>query len=177
MNRKPLFPDRYALIIRPMEPMQVGQRHVAVLTKDLTDDTGVPFTSPDAFMVLRDDIPVTNEIIEEVRPHYEDIFAFLEGHGYARDNLLLAWDFMVASQEYLLGSVLSMREEVLDEVGGIPTTVALFGSTAHLPQPLQPQRQVFRFACTPHDDVVSVPVAPMLWRGLCSSACRSLNSA
>ena len=118
MNRKQLFPDRYALIIRPMEPMEPGHRHVAVLTSELTDDAGNPLVSPDAFAVLRDDIPVTNEIIEDVRPHYEEIFDFLEGEGYARNQLLLTWDFMVASQDYLMGSVLSMREEVLDEVGG-----------------------------------------------------------
>jgi hypothetical protein len=68
-------------------------------------------------------------------------------------------------------------EVMLDEVGGIPTTVALFGSTAHLPQSIEPERQIFRAACAPHDHVVSVPAPPVLWRRLCSSTCRSLNSA
>jgi len=119
MNRKEAFPDRYAFIIRPLEPMEMGQRHLAVLTNDLTDIDGQPLESPAAFAVLRDGIPVTNEEIEAVRDHYEEIFAFLESHGYPRQNLLLAWDFTVASKDYLLGSVLHIREETLDEVLGI----------------------------------------------------------
>ncbi len=118
MNRKLLYPNRYALIIRPMEPMKMGHRHVVVLTDALTDTDDLPLSSPEAFAVLRDDIPVTNQEIEDVRPHYETIFQFLEEHGYARERQLLTFDFMVASQEYLLGSVVSMREEALDEMFG-----------------------------------------------------------
>ena len=116
MNRKEAYPNRYALIIRPMEPMEKGKRHVAVLTKTLRDSNGGEFETPLPFAVLRDNIPVTNEIIEDVRDHYEDIFAFLDAHGYQRENILLAWDFMVASYDYLMGSVLSMRETTLNEV-------------------------------------------------------------
>ncbi len=115
MNRKAIYKKRYACIIRPMEPMEMGQRHIVALTKDITDDSGNPIESPPAFAVLRDSVPTTNPEIEAIRPHYEKIFAFLEKEGYQRENLLLAWDFMVASQEYLLGSVLSMREVALSE--------------------------------------------------------------
>ncbi len=118
MNRKVLYPNRYALIIRPLEPMEMGHRHVVVLTDTLTDADDLPLSSPEAFAVLRDNIPVTNEEIEDVRPHYETIFQFLEEYGYARDRLLLAFDFMVAGQDYLLGSVVSMREQALDEMMG-----------------------------------------------------------
>ena len=118
MNRKDNFPNRYVLIVRPMEPMAMGQRHLVVLTTDLRDANGQPLTSPDAFVVLRDRILTTNPQIEAIRQHYEEIFAFLAEHGYARDKVLLAWDFMVASKDYLLGSVLSMRETALQESGG-----------------------------------------------------------
>ena len=118
MNRRVLFPNRYALIIRPMEPMQMGVRHAVVLTTDLTDDEGNSLESPEAFAVLRDDIPVTNEEIEDIREDYENLFDFLADHGYPREKLFLAWDFMVASQEYLTGSVLHMRNEALDIMGG-----------------------------------------------------------
>lgn len=35
MNRRLLFPNRYALIVRPLTPMEMGQRHIMVLTNDL----------------------------------------------------------------------------------------------------------------------------------------------
>ena len=118
MNRKVAHPDRYALIVRPMEPMKMGHRHVAVFTDALTDTDDQSLLSPEPFAVLRDGIPVTNPEIEDVRPHYETIFTFLEERGYQRERLLLAFDFMVASEEYLLGSVLSIRETALDEMAG-----------------------------------------------------------
>ncbi|MBI4508125.1 MAG: hypothetical protein HY698_00725 [Deltaproteobacteria bacterium] len=113
MNRDSGRTNRYALIVRPIEPLATGKRHVAVLTRELTDASGKPLESPRAFVALRDRIPTDNAQVESVREHYEGLFAFLESHGYPRKNLLLAWDFMVASEEHLLGSVLSMREEAL----------------------------------------------------------------
>jgi len=118
LNRDPAYPDRYALIIRPMEPMEMGHRHVALLTRALQDDQGNVFESPRAFEVLREGIRTTNSEIEDIREQYEGIFEFLAARGYPRDELLLAWDFMVASEDYLTGSVRSMREEALAEMAG-----------------------------------------------------------
>ena len=116
MNRKEAYPDRYAFIVRPMEPMEMGDRHVVAFTGDLTDVDGKALESPEAFRVLRDGVFTTNPEIENVRAHFEELFEFLEGKGYPRDELLLAWDFSVASDEWLLGSVLSMREKALAEI-------------------------------------------------------------
>ena len=118
MNRVDGYDGRYALIIRPMEPMEMGHRHVAVLTRDLRDDAGAELTTPAAFAALRDEVPTTHPEIEALREDYEDIFAFLAVAGYPRDDLLLVWDFMVASEDYLTGSVRAMREEAWPEIAG-----------------------------------------------------------
>ncbi len=117
-NRKNGFDGRYALIIRPMEPMEMGHRHVVVLSEALRDVDRNPLTSPPAFAALRDGVPTTNAIIEDVRDEYVALFTLLAERGYARDELLLAWDFTVASEDYLTGSVRSMRAETLAEVTG-----------------------------------------------------------
>lgn len=117
-NRRSRFDGRYGLIIRPMEPMEMGHRHVVAITDALRDAEGNPFTSPPAFAALRDSVPTTNAIIEDVRDEYEELFELLDTNGYARDELLLAWDFTVASEDYLTGSVRSMRAEALEEVTG-----------------------------------------------------------
>ena len=116
MNRREAYPNRYALIIRPMEPMEMGQRHVVVLTRALTDTQGAELESPGAFSALRDGIPTTSPEIEAARSRFEGILGFLSEHGYPRERLLLAWDFTVASASFLLGPVLTMREETLAEV-------------------------------------------------------------
>ena len=119
-NIKEEYPDRYALIIRPLAPMEMGHRHAVVLKKGLQDDEGNLLESPRAFEVLRDDVPVTNEEIEAVRDDYEEMFDSLENLGISRDDLLLAWDFMVASEDFELGSIRSMRERTLEEVAEAP---------------------------------------------------------
>lgn len=118
MNRKDGYPDRYVLIIRPMEPMEPGQRHVVAIKNSITDTGGNPLTSPEAFTVLRDNILTTNDLIENVRPHYEEMFDFLASRKYARKDMLIAWDFMVASEDYLLGPILSMRAQALSDMEG-----------------------------------------------------------
>lgn len=118
-NRKARFDGRYGVIIRPMEPMEMGHRHVVVLTDALRDADGNPFESPAAFAALRDGVRTTNAIVEDVREEYENLFELLDANGYPRDQLLLAWDFTVASEDYLTGSVRSMRVEALAEMAGV----------------------------------------------------------
>jgi hypothetical protein len=114
-NRKTAYPDRYAMIIRPLMPMDTGARHIVAVARELADTAGLPFDSPPAFAALRDGVPTDNETVEAMRPRFEEVFSFLEGKGYPRGELLIAWDFMVASEGFLTGSVLSMREEALKD--------------------------------------------------------------
>jgi len=116
------YADRAAFIIRPVEPLAMGHRHVVLIKKGLRDKDGHDIEAPAGFAALRDDKKTTNADLEAVREHYSDIFTFAEQHGYAKSDLVLAWDYPVASKEYVLGSVLSMREETLKAAGttGLP---------------------------------------------------------
>lgn len=109
--------NRYAFIIRPMEPMQTGARHAVVVTKNVRDVDGNVLPSSPAFDALRDNVITVHPEIESRRPAFESLFTFLADEGYARDELLIAWDFMVASDDFVLGSILSMREQALEQVG------------------------------------------------------------
>lgn len=115
-NLKAGYDNRYALILRPMEPMEMGSRTVVVIRDDLKKADGTAVDPTPVFKALRDKTPTKNQEIEDARPGYEEIFAFLDKKGYPRDRTVLAWDFHVASQDYLLGSVLSIREKTLDIV-------------------------------------------------------------
>ncbi|MCB1153188.1 hypothetical protein KDL45_06020 [bacterium] len=119
-NRVEDLEGRYALIIRPMQPLEFGGRYIVVLTNALTDSEGASFDSPPAFAALRDDVPTTNTPVEAIRDRYEDNFDVLALTGYNRDDLLLAWDFTVASKDFVFGPVLSMREEAIDEYEKAP---------------------------------------------------------
>jgi hypothetical protein len=114
-NRKDDYEGRYAFIIRPVEPLEMGHRHAVAITQDLkpADDSKM-LESPPAFRALREGTPVTNPRVREMRGRYDDIFSFLGNNGYERDNLFLAWDFQVASRDFVLGPLLSMREKAIE---------------------------------------------------------------
>jgi hypothetical protein len=123
-NRSDDYLRRYALIVRPLEPMRAGDRHAVALTKKLRRSDGASFDSPEAFVALRDGVLTTNDVVENARPRFDLLFEFLSANGYARDNLLMAWDFTVASDEWVLGPVLSMREKAFDLVeDGVDYTI------------------------------------------------------
>ncbi len=124
-NRVSGVDSRYAFIIRPVAPFTMGARHVVAITNKVVAADGSALPSPKGFDVLRDGTPTTNKEIEDVRAHYEDIFTFLESKGLKRADLSLAWDFTVASKDYVLGSVLSMRTKALSMLGttGMPYTI------------------------------------------------------
>jgi hypothetical protein len=103
------YDGRYAFIIRPMAPLAMGHRHVVAIKSGLKDTKGHAIVPPDGFVALRDKEPTTSSVLEGARARYEEVFDFLGTHGYARADLLLAWEIPVASRDYVLGSVLSMR--------------------------------------------------------------------
>jgi hypothetical protein len=105
---------RHALILRPMEPLQMGARYVVAMTKDLKGADGEALPSPAAFEALRDRVVTDNAEVEGLRGRYEELFAFLSARGYEREDLLLAWDFTVASKRSVLGPITSMREQTLE---------------------------------------------------------------
>lgn len=107
------YRGRWALILRPMKAMQMGERYLVVLRNTLTDTEGVPFDSPDAFVALRDGIPTSSARVEGMRERYEQLFETAENAGWPREELLLAWEFQVASERHVLGPIRSARAQAL----------------------------------------------------------------
>jgi hypothetical protein len=112
-NKKSDFEGRYAFIVRPIEPMEMGHRHAVLIRKGLKDVDGNELEPTPAFAALRDDVPTDNDDVEAIRERTDAVLAFAESHGFQKSELLLAFDFQVASKDWLLGPVLSMREEAL----------------------------------------------------------------
>lgn len=120
-------PARAALIIRTLEPLAFGARHVVAIRSTARTAAGMAPPSSPGFAALRDNSPSSDPRVEAARARYEQVFTFLAANGYARRELLLAWDWTTASRQHVLGPILGMREEVFRRAampGGIPFTVA-----------------------------------------------------
>ncbi len=119
------YADRHALIIRPMAPMEPGARYLVVLTQALRSADGDALTSPDAFIALRDGILTSDADVEDMRARFEGLFETAAAAGYPRQELLLAWDLQVASEEGVTGPIRSMRQQLFADIDeqGVPYTI------------------------------------------------------
>jgi len=92
--------------------------HYVVAFRNLTREDGSTVQASSAFAALRDKDKTEDPDIENRRAHYDDvIFPALEEQGFARDELVLAWDAHTASETSTRGRLLSMRDQALDLYG------------------------------------------------------------
>ena len=119
------YDGRHPLILRPLAPMEMGARYLVLLSDELRDVDDAPLTSPDVFLALRDDILTDDETVEGMRARYEELFEVAGQAGWARENLLVAWEIQVASSEFVLGPIRSMRSQALEviESDGVAFTI------------------------------------------------------
>ncbi len=87
------------LLLRPLRALPFGARAAVVLTDGLLAADGAPWPAPAAFAAVRDG---EADVAQPVAAHYELLLRRLEALGIERDGLLLAWDFVVASEERVL---------------------------------------------------------------------------
>ena len=109
-------PLEQALIIRPMEQFERGERYIVAL-RNLQNTAGETLPAPEVFAAFRDSTLTDNPAIEQRRESMEAIFAELADAGIERQSLYLAWDFNVASVENITGRMLHIRDEAFADLG------------------------------------------------------------
>ena len=108
--------SRRALLIRPAENLAEGRRYVVALRNLRTAD-GKRIKPSFAFRVMRDAKATRSKSIERRRKAMRRVWPALKRAGIARGNLVLAWDFTVASAESTAGDMLRMRDAAFAQLG------------------------------------------------------------
>jgi len=101
------------VFLRPAEHLKHGKRYI-VAVRHLVHPDGTAVMAEPPFAALRDGTPTTIPAIESRRPQFARIFRDLRRAGLSRrdlSELVLAFDFTVASQENTTGEMLSMRDQ------------------------------------------------------------------
>mgnify|MGYP001821895941 CR=1 FL=1 len=106
-----------SLLIRPMERMKPGTRHLVAIRNTVKAADGSDLVRPAGFEALVQDEKYNHPLFSKIEPRYEDIFGALDGIGVSRDELVLAWDFVTASDDMLTRDLLTMRDAALPEMG------------------------------------------------------------
>jgi len=103
-------PARQALILRPGLSLVPGDRYI-VAVRGLVHPGGAAIEPEPAFAALRDRRPSTIPGFLAKQKHFDrDVFPVLAAAGVAREDLILAWDFQVQTDEGLTHHALDMRD-------------------------------------------------------------------
>ena len=105
--------DERLLTLRPAVPLKYGH-HYVVGVRGLTLADGSAAEAPTGFATLRDGTDTDDvDLLRQVSRYEDVIFPTLEAEGFARTDLLQAWELHTASRESMLGRMDLMLEESL----------------------------------------------------------------
>jgi hypothetical protein len=112
-------PARQVLFLRPGKSLTPGHRYI-VAVRGLVDPLGEPVAPEPTFRALRDGRPSTIPALEARRAGFEEIFHRLRGARVRRHELVLAFDFVVRSDEQLTQTMLALRDDAIGYIDAIP---------------------------------------------------------
>lgn len=121
-------PDRQALYLRPAQRLVAGRRYAVVLRTSLRRGDGAALERPAGFQALLDGTVTSHPLLEAYRARFADVLAAIEADGISRDEVLVAWDFTTASDEFILRDALSARDQALAALDATPQTFEVFGT-------------------------------------------------
>ncbi len=114
-------PSEQALIIHAAADYSDGHRYIVAL-RGLRTGSGRLIPPNATFQDYRDGTPLPTRADQLRQPHMNALFSDLQEAGVDRSSLYLAWDFTVASQQSLTGSMLHIRDDAFAQLGsGAPT--------------------------------------------------------
>lgn len=121
-------PDRQALYLRPAARLVGGRRYAVAVRKSLRGADGAALPVSEGFQSLLDGGSSPHPLLEKMRPDFGAVLAALESAGVPRDDLLVAWDFTTASDEFLFRDVRSARDQTIAALDATPSAVEVIAT-------------------------------------------------
>jgi pimeloyl-ACP methyl ester carboxylesterase len=105
------------LMIRPLARLKPSSRYAVGIRKGVRALDGGELPSPDAFVAIRDGGSFTHPKFAALKTGVLEAIDALEAAGVPADDLVLAWDFVTVSDEYIRSDLTTMREAALPAIG------------------------------------------------------------
>jgi len=109
--------QKQAVMIHPMARLRAGHRYAVGITDAIRTLDGKTPARPPRFRSLLEGEPQTDAMAQKQAQRMPEIAAALKKAGVEPGHLLLAWDFVTASDTFLAKPLLSMRDSALAAVG------------------------------------------------------------
>lgn len=105
------------LIIRPLARLKPATRYVVAIRKAVkaADGSDLPLSPGFAALIAGTDFP--HPRFAEIQKRWPSIEAGLANVGVDKSDLVLAWDFVTASDEFMRGDLTTMRDTALPAIG------------------------------------------------------------
>ncbi len=112
--------DSQALLLRPAARLIGGHRYAVGITRAVHSADGDDLPVPAGFAALRDGKHTDHELLEAMRPRFGDVLDALDGAGYPSEDLVVAWDFTVASDAFIHGDLIAARDRAVAALDSHP---------------------------------------------------------
>ena len=126
-------PDSQALLIRPALRLVGGHRYAVAITNRVKSASGDDLPIPPGFAALRDGVTTDNALLEAMRPRFSDVLDGLDAAGFSKADLVVAWDFTVASDDFLHREMIAARDRALAAIANHPLAYTI--ATDQQPDP------------------------------------------
>ena len=110
-------PGSSALIIRPLMRLHEKSHYAVAIRNTVKAADGSDLESPPAFIALRDGASFDHPRFASLQQGAGAMFAALETAGVPKTDLVLAWDFVTASDQFLQSDLVTMRDAAVTAIG------------------------------------------------------------
>jgi hypothetical protein len=120
-------PDSQALVMRPAARLIGGHRYAVGITNRVRAKDGSELAIPPGFAALRDHKNTDHALLEAMRPRFGEVLDALDAAGFPEDDLVVAWDFTVASDEFLHRDMIAARDRAIAALDTHPIDFTITG--------------------------------------------------
>jgi len=118
-------PDSQALLLRPAARLIGGHRYAVAITRRVRARDGSELAVPPGFAALRDHKNTDHALLEAMRPRFADVLDALDAAGFPAGELVVAWDFTVASDQLLHRDMIAARDRAITALDAHPIQFAI----------------------------------------------------
>jgi len=108
-------PDSQALFIRPAQRLVGGHRYAVAITTRVKAKDGSDLVVPPGFAAMRDGKPPKHPLAARI--HMSEV---LDALGIPKEDLVIAWDFTTASDDFIHRDMIAARDRALAALASHP---------------------------------------------------------
>lgn len=106
-------PDSQALFLRPAARLVGGHRYAVAITNRVKARDGGELPIPPGFKALIDKSHTDHPLLEDNRARLGEVISALADAGIASEDLVVAWDFTVASDDFIHRDMTAARDRAI----------------------------------------------------------------